>query len=181
MNNKGHLYVIEFSTGVIKVGRSVNPATRLKEHTREAGRYGVTVLNAWASAEHEGIVQSERQLVDYARTQGTEAGGYEYFKGASFDAIKEYAESIDHNACADLATKERKVLDPEFVKQGQVVRAEFDARGLTTRQVAKKSGVSYEIINARLKGHYGFNIAHCAHIASALDMSLRDLVGRMAA
>lgn len=76
----GRLYVIEFSSGVVKVGRSSQLETRLALHGRAARRLGVSIVNGWSSNILADSVKAERLLLERVAI-GAERSldGSEYF------------------------------------------------------------------------------------------------------
>jgi hypothetical protein len=80
----GHLYVVGFSTGAIKVGQTRDPRKRLREHRRDAGAYGVKIVNVWVSEVHVRYLMNETLLIGACRRMGTPARS-EYFTGIEFD------------------------------------------------------------------------------------------------
>lgn len=76
----GFLYVIELSTGVVKVGRSDRPNHRIIAHAHEAAKYGVHVVRQWVSIEHGDCDASERNAISGCQVVGTLRSGREYFE-----------------------------------------------------------------------------------------------------
>ncbi len=96
MTELGQLYVIEFSTGVIKVGMSRNADRRLAQHKADAGRYFIEVADRWISDLHAGFRANERALIKWCcwkSTKGGSAGG-EYFLGLDYGAAVAVAEGL---------------------------------------------------------------------------------------
>jgi hypothetical protein len=63
----GHLYVLEFSDGLIKVGHANDPAKRVISSARDiAGRWGVSLTQRWVSEAHEGSEMNEKRLNHWA-------------------------------------------------------------------------------------------------------------------
>jgi hypothetical protein len=91
----GHVYVLRFTTGVVKVGKAVNPATRIAAHRRHAQIHGVAISDGYVSDVHPYHSRTERQLIDYCAQQGSRiAEGNEYFTGVEFDAACDFADRI---------------------------------------------------------------------------------------
>lgn len=92
----GQLYVIEFSTGVIKVGMSRNADRRLVQHKADAGRYFIQIVERWVSDLHEGFRANERALIKWACWKSTKGGGSggEYFLGLDYGATVAVAEGL---------------------------------------------------------------------------------------
>ncbi len=90
--DEGHVYVIQFSTGVVKVGKAVRPKTRLSHHALQARVHGVSVAASWTSERHPGHGGTKRQLIDHCASQGTRiADGNKYFTGISFEDARDFA------------------------------------------------------------------------------------------
>jgi hypothetical protein len=83
LTDDGHLYVIEFSTGLVKVGRTEIPKNRLTTHAKNAKAHGVDVARSWVSDRHAGHSISERQLIRFCAKIGTRVTG-EHFSGLDF-------------------------------------------------------------------------------------------------
>jgi hypothetical protein len=57
------VYVIQFSSGVVKVGYTRNPAQRLKQHADAAKRHGGGIAKYWVSQPHAQANENERCLI----------------------------------------------------------------------------------------------------------------------
>ncbi len=86
------LYVVEFSTHVVKVGRSANPTARIEAHRRAAAKFGVSITQTWVSEPHPDSTPREAALIAFARLRYPQSGGDEYFEAADFDAVVEFAQ-----------------------------------------------------------------------------------------
>jgi hypothetical protein len=93
----GYLYVAEFGSGVVKVGKAADARSRLRSHAK-AG----LVRSSWISLRHIGITETERQLIAFCEANGTLYGGREYFRDIAFAAARDHAELIVANALDDL-------------------------------------------------------------------------------
>lgn len=94
-DDHGHLYVIQFSSGTIKVGRTNQPVERMKKHRRYGWAFGVVIVRAWLSAAHEGYEATETKLIDHAAATATgDRARREFFHGADFDALVAFAEDL---------------------------------------------------------------------------------------
>ncbi len=86
-DGEGFIYVIQFSTGAIKVGQTVEPRTRLNKHRRDAEVYGVVIVDYWVSPQHANYLSSETLLIKHCREVATPVKK-EYFIGLAFaDAV----------------------------------------------------------------------------------------------
>ena len=90
--DSGHLYVIQFPTGALKVGKTASPLRRLRDHAEAAKVYGVEIANTWISPRHDGHSKTERQLIKFCADRGRLVRGKEYFADLGFEFVREYAE-----------------------------------------------------------------------------------------
>lgn len=75
----GHLYVVQFESGVLKVGKSARPEKRLANHAKTG-----PVVDSWVSAHHLGISVTEGEVIKYCNESGALFAGREYFSGLQF-------------------------------------------------------------------------------------------------
>lgn len=88
----GHVYVLLFSTGVIKVGKAVNPDSRIATHRYHATIHGVEITDGWVSDVHPAHSRTERELIDFCLQRGARIQvGAEYFAGLDFEAVCDFA------------------------------------------------------------------------------------------
>jgi hypothetical protein len=82
----GHLYVLEFTDGLIKVGHANTPGKRVISSAREvAGRCGVALTQRWVSEAHEGSEMNVKKLNHWACCCGRPVFGFRgAFTGLSF-------------------------------------------------------------------------------------------------
>jgi len=84
---QGFVYVVEFTSGVIKVGKTADPAQRIANHTHLARVHGGDVRRSWISEEHYFCGRTERELIEYCTRVGELVAGREYFR-ADFRAVR---------------------------------------------------------------------------------------------
>lgn len=90
---KGVVYVVEFTSGLIKVGKAVNAETRLATHRRRAALHGVEIARLWVSDRHHDYGDSEKQVIAACAAWGERVSG-EHFRGVAYDDIQEYAQRV---------------------------------------------------------------------------------------
>lgn len=91
----GHLYVIQFSNYVIKVGQTNHIARRLPEHRHDARTFDLTITKVWTSPAHADYLGNEtRLLVAVAKMHDAGRAKREYFHDAEFDKVVTLAESL---------------------------------------------------------------------------------------
>ncbi|TAK32303.1 MAG: GIY-YIG nuclease family protein [Myxococcaceae bacterium] len=76
----GHLYVVEFISGVVKVGRSGRPDARIAQHAALARVHGGGIHATWVSREHFASSTTERELIEFCARHGRLVAGREYFE-----------------------------------------------------------------------------------------------------
>ena len=113
MADGGYLYVAEFSTGIIKVGKAKIPAIRLARHARHAQIHNVVIRRSWTSPGHPGHSGTERNLIDFCKRRGDQVVGRgEYFRGVTFETAQKYAHLLVQLALHEQAYAESgKTLD----------------------------------------------------------------------
>jgi hypothetical protein len=91
---EGHVYVVEFESGLVKVGHTGNPKNRLKSYAKDGSTYGNAVARTWVSPPHFKSMRNETRLIKFCEERGVLAGGREYFTGVPFDEVQAYAASL---------------------------------------------------------------------------------------
>lgn len=90
-----YLYVIEFTDGVVKVGRTGRLNARIKEHRRAAKVIGLGIRNGWIEGDFtlSAVVRVERELIAYCADSWPLVQGLEYF-AAPFDEVADFADVL---------------------------------------------------------------------------------------
>ncbi|WP_433541169.1 hypothetical protein ACQP10_08575 [Streptosporangium sandarakinum] len=96
--DRGQIYVIAFSTGVIKVGQSKDGKRRVAQHRSDSAKHGVSIDHVWVSPLHLNYEGNEGELIAFCRRSGGRVAGgnhqSEYFTGVDFAAVQAFAESL---------------------------------------------------------------------------------------
>lgn len=92
MSTEGYVYILEISTGRVKVGFTTSLKNRLATHAGTAKAYGATIERTWTSPLHKEARPNEAALITFCRSQGGVAREGEYFAGISFDDVAAFAE-----------------------------------------------------------------------------------------
>ena len=66
----GHVYVLAFDNGTVKVGQTKNATQRLNTHKSSARGFGLTVTDEWVSPLHAGYRANEDALKGIAASLG---------------------------------------------------------------------------------------------------------------
>lgn len=89
----GFLYVVEFSDGTGKIGRSEAIPKRLQAHLQDGKKFGFSIAKWWVSPGHADCEATERTL-KAAMVGSVAARTSEYFANCDFDAVVERARLI---------------------------------------------------------------------------------------
>ncbi|MGW4786170.1 GIY-YIG nuclease family protein [Streptomyces sp. NPDC004230] len=96
-----YVYVLEFTSGTVKVGQTRNPANRFREHGNAAETHGHRITRSWTSAPHVEFQENESALIRFCSDRWVSASGLEAFDGADFDAVVEYAQGFSFSRVTD--------------------------------------------------------------------------------
>lgn len=106
----GYIYAVALSTGLVKVGKTVNPRARLGSHVSHATRVGVDVLDVWLSSRHENYADNERALI---RQLAPAERGNEYFRRDFADVVR-IAEALTFVTCTE---NQRRIRDARYEEE----------------------------------------------------------------
>lgn len=101
MSSRAYIYVVHFSTGVIKVGHAFSFKGRLRAHVLDGQRFGVTVADHrhWEIPTSALSSGAEKRLIQAAHDLGGEiTRGREYFSNLDFTDIIFAADVIAEQA-----------------------------------------------------------------------------------
>jgi hypothetical protein len=89
------IYIIEFSSGVVKAGRSISVVRRMQVHQRAAAIFGVQVARYWVSEDVSAdVVAFEARLLSEIAAIADTRIRDEYFAGVSFEICVNVANRI---------------------------------------------------------------------------------------
>lgn len=125
----GHIYVILFSNGVIKVGQTHNSVVRLQTHESSARAFGLTIDDTWVSATHLGYQKNEQKLIQAVRDLGGSPNSTEFFTGVDFSDVVERAAAL-------IPSPGRRLPGPKFAT---MTRSDWDAEVERARSEAAKA------------------------------------------
>lgn len=95
----GFVYVVEFSDGTVKPGRTDNPRRRMREHVAMSSKFGIALDRYWVSPVHDDWWENETAILNAVR--GTCNMNGEYLTGISFDDVVGIAESLTYQLMSD--------------------------------------------------------------------------------
>jgi hypothetical protein len=121
VSTRGFLYVIEFSTGLVKVGRSAQPHARIRSHETSAACHGVRIERQWISEEHSNMEGSESKLIWSCErgSDGRAVTGREYFRLPFAEVVSAAKEAIEEaQMCRDSSVRAMLGIDPRMQFRG---------------------------------------------------------------
>lgn len=86
-NNKSHIYVVEFSNCVIKVGHSDNIKRRIDEYKKISQIFNCEVKNVYTELQ---LNTTENNIISFCNKNGNSYIGKEYFVNIKFDDIIDF-------------------------------------------------------------------------------------------
>lgn len=89
-----YLYVVAISNGVIKVGRTVSPQSRISGYIRDARVYGAAVEKVWISRPHPDAKKTEAVLIRWCAAYARSQLNSEYFIGLTFSEVVKRAAQL---------------------------------------------------------------------------------------
>jgi hypothetical protein len=92
---EGFVYIVQFSTGVVKVGQTIRPQVRLAKHRRDAAALNVAVIDVWVSSPHRNYLANEKKLIGFCARTGRQVKR-EYFRGTDLTSVRRFAESLTY-------------------------------------------------------------------------------------
>lgn len=90
----GFVYLLEFDTGVIKVGKAVDPRRRLQAHKSSAEAMGRRLVAAWVSRPHGNYAANERALIASFTHRSSQVIRAEYFVGVGITEARRIAQAL---------------------------------------------------------------------------------------
>lgn len=137
----GHLYAVLFSTGLIKVGKAVDPMQRIGEHERRLACAGVTVVDRRHAQCVGDYSLAERALIAQCSGAASATHCAEWFDGLCFEEVIQWMNSE--------CSSERHVVAPTSPGRSKTtgliewpdLKAWLRGLGLTQTEMAKQSGV----------------------------------------
>jgi hypothetical protein len=89
-----YVYVIQFNSGTVKVGRTSKPVARLKSVAQAGRPHGITVAAQWLSQPHTLAKQNESRLIDFCNARFAPLNDGEFFADATVEDVVAFAETL---------------------------------------------------------------------------------------
>jgi len=100
-----YLYVCVFSSGHIKVGRSIDPRSRIAQHAERVACIGVELVDHRSFVCVGSVVAAEAELILRCSNQCDQRLKSEWFSGLAFDAVCAWAGEIANSLCTAAAAE----------------------------------------------------------------------------
>jgi hypothetical protein len=97
INRLGCIYIVSFDNGLIKVGLSKTPESRIKTHAHSMSLNGVKIQSTWISDKHYNFRENEDLLI-LKITQHRIGESREWCRGVLFDDLVNYAKGLNFNS-----------------------------------------------------------------------------------
>lgn len=97
VEGEGFLYILQFSTGAIKVGQTVDLRKRLADHRLDAHAFNVAITDYWVSPAHVEYLANEQRLITYCKSLGRRSKR-EYFHGTNLAAARAFANRLTYTS-----------------------------------------------------------------------------------
>lgn len=94
VDEPGYVYVVSFSNGVVKVGRSGSPRERIASHRHSAQCFGLSLEREWISEKLSMSMAAEQRVIAAAASIGRRTCGSEWFVDIRFSDAVRIAESV---------------------------------------------------------------------------------------
>lgn len=161
------LYVCSFSNGHIKVGRSVDPKSRIASHVDRVACMGVDLVEKFIVECVGPSVARELKLIGRCAEAAKSQHQNEWFTGLEFDSVCEWA-----GECARLE------IPGEYVTFGVRLACAREAKKLTQGDLGSLlGGVSKQAISHWECDRYGPSIPQLRALCQHLDVSADVLIG----
>lgn len=162
-----HLYAVQFSGGLVKVGRSENPDKRIQQHRHHAESMGMVVSQSLSAVCIGSVAAAESRLIDECAKSAAGRRNREWFIGLEFDLVS----AVLREACsppppppAPPAPQQPAVpLRPAAAASSASLLNDLICAGLTQTEIAKRAGMA----------QYNVSRWYSGDIPSAADAALR--------
>lgn len=114
----GHIYLIEYQDGFVKVGRTADPRNRVESHWIDARKFGYQITRMWVSKTHANYVENEKEAIMHCNEFGEQKYGKEYFSGEDlFDQVLPSLENLGFDEGGSENRNERLVQAEACMKE----------------------------------------------------------------
>lgn len=163
---KQSIYACLFSSGLIKVGRSIDPQSRMASHEERLSCTGVYLVDTHFMDVDGCVIACERELIKRCNEASAKRHKSEWFDGLDFAMVSAW---IDEIAAAYLLGAE--------AANGAMNLNQYLENDGTAAELARKIGISPVLISQWRSGKRPIPVERCPAIERATDgaVTRRDL------
>ena len=149
----GYVYAVLYSTGVVRVGRTVNARAELTAIRKDARASGIDLADWWASVPHEEWIRNEGWLNETCRAVATGRTGPQCYSGVDFTLLTGKAHDLPCTSTEKYAGSRRyRTREGQYERdQRMAVAVRRKAEGMTLRKIAETQGVSHTTIRTDIE------------------------------
>ncbi len=145
---KESIYACLFSSGLIKVGRSIDPKSRIASHQERLSCAGIELVNTHFLSVDGCVFACERELIRRCSEASTKRYKSEWFDGLDFAMVSAW---IDEIAASDLLGNEETKIGGAF---WNLLVSQILATGISQKQLGDRVGKSQAWVSAVLRNEY---------------------------
>lgn len=127
--NLGHVYVVEFSDGWVKVGMGRRPKGRISAHQSISKMRGAIMTRSCVSALLVDCKGAERELIEMCAKSGVSEHGNEWFSGVDFEELAGAVACRFEAATDETLALDRKTKNEQGDRIVSAVRSSFEKTG----------------------------------------------------
>ena len=183
-----YLHVCHFSNGHIKVGRSIEPTSRIAAHADRVSCVGIELVEHQIFECVASSIPAEAMLIEWCRDNCEANNKNEWFVGTDYLSACEQAQVCSMLVVVDVAPAEKRIRADFtglsiYMADGrvnwQVVISQLRGVGLTQQQLASKCGTSQGTIGDLSAGRsteprFGLGTALLALLSEQRETELRQ-------
>ncbi|MDG9701726.1 hypothetical protein [Streptomyces sp. DH37] len=141
-----YVYVLEFSSGTVKVGQTGDPAKRVKEHENAAMAHGISVARSWVSTPHVEFEDNEAALIAFCSERWPTTAGREAFESGDFAEVVEYAQGLPYTRLTEAVLEAHCSASATAEARGH---AAFECRMTLARlnELAERAALAGSLVN----------------------------------
>lgn len=126
-----HLYVCRFSNGFIKVGRSVDPKSRVASHAERIACVGIELVEHNVFECVNDVIRAESELISFCKTHASKQIKNEWFDGLDFNFVSDAAKRFSATIFPIIEkpiSKPKKQQTPEEIAESLLEHQKYIAR-----------------------------------------------------
>ena len=178
--NAGHVYVLAFDNGTVKVGQTQNATQRLNSHKSAARGFGLTVTDEWLSPLHVGWRANEDALKAIATGLGGTVANQEYFSGVDFAVVVEKAQELTFATPEPDAENLTQPAEEAPQRTARDVAIRDAATEQAARVLAEEASIAREFLDMGIPASFDCDLPTGGHMGRVMKFILQqeDEIGK---